>query len=215
MLAMPTSTRLRADAARNRDRLIATARAVFAERGLDAPLDEIAKRAGVGSGTLYRHFPTRDDLITAVFLEQTAENLAALERAQQHEDPWEAFADYVRQTCRAQAADRGMADLLAIGHRSRELRALRTHAYNGFIALIDRAKASGTLRADFSPEDLVLLLMATAGIISRTGATAPAATDRFVALALDGFRAKAATPAPPPISSRTMILRLREIARAS
>jgi hypothetical protein len=57
--------------------------------------------------------------------------------------------------------------------------------------------------------------MATAGIISRTGATAPAATDRFVALALDGFRAKAATPAPPPISSRTMILRLREIARAS
>ena len=154
--------------------VMATARAAFAEHGLDASLDEIAKRAGVGSGNLYRHFPTRDVLITAVFVERTAENLAALERAQRHEDPWETFADYVRQTCRAQAGDRGMADLMAVGHRGRELRALRTRAFDGFTALIDRAKAGGTLRADFSPEDFILLLMATAGIIGRTGATAPA-----------------------------------------
>jgi hypothetical protein len=85
----------------------------------------------------------------------------------------------------------------------------------GAVGIEPPGTVSGTLRADFSPEDLVLLLMATAGIVSRTGATAPAATDRFVALALDGLRAQAATPAPPPISPRTMISRLREIARAS
>ena len=212
---MTEPVRLRADARRNRDKLVATARTVFAERGLDASLDEIATRAGVGSGTLYRHFPTRDDLVTAVFLERMAENVAAVERAQQSEDPWEGFAGFVRETCRAQAADRGMADLMAIGHRGRALRAMRTRAYDGFTALVDRAKAGGSLRADLTPEDLLLLLMATAGIVCRTGATAPAATDRFVALVLDGLRAEAATPAPPPISARTMLLRLRESARAS
>lgn len=212
---MTQATHLRADAQRNRDKLVATARALFAERGLDAPLDEVAKRAGVGSGTLYRHFPTRDDLITAVFLERMAENVTAVERAQQHRDPWEGFADYVRETCRGQATDRGMADLLAIGHRGRELRALRTRAYNGFAALIDRAKACGALRADFSPEDLILLTMAIAGIARYMGPTAPAAADRFIALALDGLRAEAPTPAPAAISPRTMISRLREAARAS
>jgi AcrR family transcriptional regulator len=207
---MTEPPRLRADAQRNRDKLIATARAAFAEHGLEASLDDIAKRAGVGSGTLYRHFPTRDDLVTAVFVERMAENVAAVERAQQHEDPWQGFAEHVRQTCREQATDRGMADLMAIGHRSRELRALRTRAYKAFTALIDRAKASGALRADFSPEDIVLLLMANAGVISRTGAAAPAATERFIALTLDGFRAEGATPAPPPISPRTMIAALRQ-----
>jgi AcrR family transcriptional regulator len=212
---MSEPNRLRADAARNRDKIIATARVAFAEHGLNTSLDEIAKHAGVGSGTLYRHFPTRDNLVTAVFLERITEHLAALERARRHEDAWEGFAGFVRETCLAQANDRGMADLFAIGHRSRELRALRTRAYNGFTELIDRAKTSGALRTDFSPEDVLLLLMATAGIVRHTGSTAPGAVDRFVALALDGFRAQGATPAPGPITPRTMALRLREATRDS
>jgi AcrR family transcriptional regulator len=212
---MHAPTRLRADAQRNRDKLVITARAVFRKDGLDASLDEIANRAGVGRGTLYRHFPTRDDLITAVFLERLAENVATAERALQLEDPWEGFAEYIREACRAQAVDRGMAALMAIGHRSEELRALRARAFNGFAILVDRAKASGALRADFAPEDLILLMLAIGGITRHTGPTAPAATDRFIALALDGLRAEAATPAPPAISPQTMISRLREAARAA
>jgi AcrR family transcriptional regulator len=196
------SVRLRADAQRNRDTLLTAARAAFAEHGLEAPLDEIAKRAGVGSGTLYRHFPTREDLITAVFAERVAENVAQLERARQHDDPWAGLADYIRQTCRTLATDRGLADLFAAGAPDPELRALNSRAYDGLTALTERAKASGTLRADFTPEDIILLLEAIAGIIRQTGTAAPLATDRFVALALDGFRAEAATPAPPPITRR-------------
>ena len=206
---MAEPTALRADARRNRDAIVAAARKAFAEHGLQAPLDDIAKRAGVGSGTLYRHFPTRDDLVTAVFTERMAENAAAVETALQQPDPWKAFAGYVRQTCRAQAADKGLADLFAIGHRDEALRALRARAYDGFVALIDAAKASGDLRKDFTPEDIALLLMANAGVIERAGTAATAASERFVAFALDGFRAEGATDAPPAPSPRSLVTALR------
>ncbi len=206
--------RRRADAQRNRDKLVAAARALFAGRGLDVPMDEIARRAGVGSGTLYRHFPTREDLVTAAFIERVSENVAAVERALQDDDPWRGFTSYVRETARSQAADRAMADLLAIGHPSQELRALQARGYKGFSELVARAQASGKLRADFSPEDLILLYMAVAGITRYAGPTAPAAVERFIAFALDGYRAEAATPAPPPVSKRTMAARLRQVTRA-
>jgi len=200
---------LRADARRNREAIVAAARAAFAEHGMDASLDDIAKRAKVGSGTLYRHFAARDDLIAAVFLERMAETVAAVEQARQNPDPWDGFCDYVRRTCRAQATDKGLADLIAIGHRGKELRRLRAKAYDGFVALIDSAKATGALRSDFSPEDIVVLLMANAGVIDRAGKAAPVASERFVALVLDGFRAEGAGPAPPAPSPRTLMATLR------
>jgi AcrR family transcriptional regulator len=200
---------LRADARRNRDAIVAAARATFAQQGMHASLDDIAKRAQVGSGTLYRHFPTRDDLVAAVFVERMAENVAAVEEARQKPDPWHAFCDYIRRMCRAQATDRGLADLFAIGHRGRELRKLRTEAYDGFVALVNAAKAVGALRGDFTAEDIVLLMMANAGVIDRAGKAAPVASERFVALALDGFRTEGASPAPPAPSPRTMIAALR------
>jgi AcrR family transcriptional regulator len=206
---MAQPVHLRADAQHNREKLVAAARAAFAEQGLDVSLDDIAKRAGVGRGTLYRHFATRDDLIAAVFIDREAEIAALAEDCQQHDDPWTGFANYVRETCQAQAADRGLADLIAVGHPSPELKMLRIRAYAGMKALIERAKADGSLREDFTPEDVVLLLLAVAGIIRRTGRLAPRATNRFVSLALDGFRAEGATPAPRPVSNRTLIAATR------
>ena len=202
---------LRADARRNRAKLIAAARVAFREFGLDASLDEIAKRAGVGSATLYRHFPSRDDLITAVFLDRMTRNALAIEKALAAEDSWEGLSEYVRQTCREQVTDKGLADLMAIGHRSAELSALRTRTYEGFVALVDRAKADGVLRADFSPEDVVLLLMANAGVVERSGRVAQAASERTVALMLDGFRAGGGDPAPPPVPPRALIAALRRL----
>jgi len=203
-MSMSQLIRLRADAQRNRNKLIAAAQAAFAEHGLEASLDNIAKCAGVGNATLYRHFPTRQDLVAAVFIERVDENVALLERAQRHEDPWTGFTDYIRQTSRALATDRGLAELFVMGYPTLELRSVNDRAYNGMTALTERAKASGAARADLTAEDIVLLLEAVAGITRQTGTTGPAATERFLALALDGFRAEAATPAPPPISRRQL-----------
>lgn len=142
-----------------------------------------------------------------------ADHVAAVEQARQDPDPWNAFAGYVLDICRAQASDKGLADLFAIGHRGKELRALRSRAYDGFVALIEAAKASGHLRADLTSEDVAVLLMANAGIIDRAGDAAAVASERFVALALDGFRAEGATPAPHPPSPRTLMAALRKQAR--
>jgi len=179
-------------------------------------MKEIARSAEVGIGTLYRHFPTNSELIATVYMARAAQHIAAIERAGRHADPWQGFVEFIRETCHAQAADRGMADLTAIGHRSPALRALRTGGDEGLAALVDRAKAGGQLRADFSPEDLILLYVAIAGITRHAGPAAPAAADRFVELTLDGFRAAAASAgAPPPIAPWGMTLQLREHARAS
>lgn len=95
---------LRADAARNRAAIVEAARAVFAEHGLDAPLDDIARLAGTGNATLYRRFPTRGDLVEAVFAERMAEHLEAVQSSLADPDPWEGFASYFRAAAAMQAA---------------------------------------------------------------------------------------------------------------
>src|SRR3954467_14909498 len=105
---------LRADAARNRAAIVEAARAVFAEQGLDAPLDEIAKRAGTGNATLYRRFPARSDLVAAVFAERMAAHVEAVEAALNDDDPWNGFACYIRAVVAMQARDRGIADLVGL-----------------------------------------------------------------------------------------------------
>src|SRR3954451_19560543 len=102
---------LRADAARNREAIVEAARAVFADQGLDAPLDEIAKRAGTGNATLYRRFPTRSDLVSAVFADQMAAHVEAVDAALGDDDPWNGFAGYIRTVTAMQARNRGIADL--------------------------------------------------------------------------------------------------------
>jgi AcrR family transcriptional regulator len=188
--------RLRADAARNRQSIIGTARRLYGQRGLDLPFDEIARHAGVGNATLYRHFPSRCALVAAVF-EDTLQGVAqAAARALANPDPWAGFAGHVRYLCQLQATDRGLADLLTTEVRGAPaLERLRTRVQRDFTRIAGRAQAAGGLRADFVPEDLVLLLMANAGLVHRTAGAAPDAWKRFADLALDGLRTSAATPA--------------------
>lgn len=190
---------LRADAARNRRDIIQAARELYGRRGLDAPLDEIARLARVGNATLYRHFPSRCALAAAVFADTLGRIIDAAARALDDPDPWHAFAGHVRFLAQLQAADRGLADLLTMEVTGApELEQLRSRAHQDFTRIAGRARASGALRADFSPEDLVLLLMANAGLVNRTAGAAPTASSRFIDLTLDGLRAAAATPTAPP-----------------
>ena len=197
--AEPERPRLRADAKRNRARVVAAARQVFAERGQDAPMEEIARRAGVGVATLYRRFPTRADLIAGAFEAKMAAYAEAVEQALAEPDAWAGFRGYVERVCAMQAADRGFTDVLTMTFPAATgFEAQRARAYHGFVELIARAKASGRLRADFVPEDLVILLMANAGVVTATGDAAPDAWRRLVAYMVEAFAAEPARPLPPP-----------------
>ena len=194
---------LRADAARNRAALVEAARALFAEQGLDAPLDEIARRAGTGNATLYRRFPTRGDLVAAVFAERMAEHLAAVEAGLADPDVWHGFTSYIKAVGVMQARDRGIADLVTMDVSSApEIERLRTRAYDGVVLLAERARAAGALRADFTTQDVVLLLMANAGLVERADGITAEASARLIHVVLDGLRAEAASEGPAAPSAR-------------
>ena len=197
---------LRVDAERNRGRIVEAAQAAFAERGLDVPLEDVAGRAGVGIATLYRRFPTREDLIAACFERRLAEYAHAAEEALEAQDAWRGFCAYVERICAMQAADRGLKDVLTRTFPdARAMEAYRARGYELSVLMIERAKETGALRADFVPEDLVLLLMANAGVVQGAGQAAPDAWRRFVALMLEAFRADGASPLPAPPSPRQVM----------
>jgi AcrR family transcriptional regulator len=210
---VPHGPVLRADAARNRARIVAAAREVFAERGLSAPMDEVARRAGVGVATLYRRFPTRAALIAGVFETKMAAYADSVEQALAEPDAWAGFCGHVERVCAMQAEDRGFTDVLTMTFPTdKRFEAARARAYDCFVELIDRAKAAGRLRADFVPEDMVMLLMANAGVINATGDAAPETWRRLVAYLIQAFAAGSAKPLPDPPTPRRIyraLLRLQ------
>jgi AcrR family transcriptional regulator len=204
---------LRVDAERNRGRIVEAAQAAFAEHGLDVPLEDVAGQAGVGIATLYRRFPTRDDLIATCFERRVEEYARAAEEALDVGDAWSGFCAYVERICAMQAADRGLNHVLTRTFpKAKGLEAHRARGYELSVQLIERAKARGGLRADFVPEDLVLLLMANAGVVQAAGDAAPDAWRRFVCLMLDGFRSQGATELPVPPNPRQMLRAMHRLA---
>ncbi|MDT0321933.1 TetR/AcrR family transcriptional regulator [Streptomyces millisiae] len=192
-----SGTGLRADAERNRDRILAAARRLFATEGLGVSMASVAREAGVGKATLSRRFATRDELINAVFADRMNGYAAAVTDALADPDPWRGFVGYVHAVCAMQAADRGFADVLTMTFpAAKALEARRAEAYDGFLEVIARAKATGHLRDDFTDRDLPILLMANAGVINATGDAAPDAWRRLVAHMLRSYAAPGA-PIPP------------------
>ncbi|MFI1354375.1 TetR/AcrR family transcriptional regulator [Streptomyces sp. NPDC020898] len=187
---------LRADAERNRCRILAAARRLYAVEGLGVSMASVAREAGVGKATLGRRFATREELVNAVFADRMDAYAEAVAEALADPDPWHGFTGYIHAVCAMQAADRGFADVLTMTFpAAKALEARRTEAYNAFLELIARAKSSGHLREDFVSEDLVILLMANAGVVAATGDAAPTAWRRLVGHML---RSYAAPGAPIP-----------------
>ncbi|MFF4185777.1 TetR/AcrR family transcriptional regulator [Streptomyces sp. NPDC001691] len=197
----PESTKnppqLRRDALRNRDLLVAAARQLFAEQGLNVPLDEIAKRAGVGNATLYRRFPARGDLVEAVFHDDLAAVMASGERARLAEDAWGALTTYLEDVCALLARDRGVGDLMTTAIEGvPTLDAIHVHNHATLSGLMRRATADGELRTDVVPEDLLFALSALGTSLPAVERVRPGSWRRHLALLLDGFRAPAQRPLP-------------------
>jgi AcrR family transcriptional regulator len=196
----------------NRRRLVDAARQVFAELGLEAPLEEIARRAGVGIATLYRRFPTRSALIEALFVDQAEEYVRASEAALAADDAWGGFARFVERICEMQAEDRGFTDVLtATFPAAPGLEARRAEARANAERLIERAHRQGTLRDDFVVGDLIWILLANGAYLQATRDIAPDAWRRYVALILEAAGADGAGRLPPPASERQLIQALSRL----
>ncbi|MGP4004256.1 TetR/AcrR family transcriptional regulator [Streptomyces sp. 8N706] len=192
-------TPLRRDAQRNRDLLIAAAREIYSEQGVDAPLDDIARRAGVGNATLYRRFPTRAALIEAVFHDSLTATLRVGEEARLAEDAWSGLRDYLEHIFQGLAADRGANDLMTTGIEGiPSLEALKAHHHETVGLLLRRAQEQGAIRDDIVTEDLLFSLAALGRVVPASAAVVPDAWRRYLALLLDGFRTDAAAPLPAP-----------------
>ncbi|MFF5158489.1 TetR/AcrR family transcriptional regulator [Streptomyces sp. NPDC000348] len=191
---------VRADARRNRERVLVAARAVFAEHGIDAPMATVARRAGVGVATLYRHFPTRDALVRGAFAQQMETCTRALTEALAAPDPWQGFQQLIETACALQREERGFpaAFLAAFPESTSEHAQSRQRADRDFTTLVRRAQASGALRADFHPSDLVVVLLAHCALVTALPDDG-AASRRLVAYLLQSFRTDTANePLPPP-----------------
>jgi AcrR family transcriptional regulator len=202
MTGAPESTivrKPRRDVQRNRDALLGAARDEFAELGLGAPLERIARRAGLGIATLYRHFPTRAELVDAILACAVQAHADIAERALTMEDPWTGFAYYLEESCKLAAENRGVSDMMSVRlPEARCAEAAKRHAFEVIGRLIQRAQDSGQLRADVAPADLAFLTWANARILDATAEVAPNAWRRHLGFLLDGFRAEAAHELPEP-----------------
>jgi AcrR family transcriptional regulator len=178
----------RADAVRNRERVVAAAAAVFAERGIEAGVPDIAARAGVGKATVYRSFPTKEHLIAAVVIERLADLERRARERLDHPDPWAALIELVEDGAARQCVDRSLASALHAGVAADLLAGPRASMWGAIDELMVRAKEQGAIRPDVTAADLRVLWIGVARVLAADGVDDPAAWRRYCRLALDALR---------------------------
>jgi len=185
---------LRADARRNRKRVLDAARRCMAREGLDAQIEEIARTAGVGIGTVYRHFPTKEHLVEALATARF-ERLAELAReALERDEPWAGFEQFMRTSAAIQSDDRALSEVLT-SRPETMARAAESVDILGLVSeLMGRGQAAGVIRADADPRDVPMWMCALAGA-HRNPYTHP---ERYIGIVLDGLRAPGAGHADLP-----------------
>ena len=195
---------LRKDAARNRDALIAAGRVVFAERGLDASLDDVAREAGVGVGTAYRNFANKFELAQAIFVRSIEEIVTLVEKAETVEPAWDGVVAMLEGAARAQIADRGLREILMGVHDAEAFDQITVRLAPPSERLVARAQAEGSLRADVAASDLWIALIMLFTVSDLTHDVAPDLWRRYLSMLLDGLRPGSAVPAVGALDSDAM-----------
>ena len=196
----------RRDARERRGKLIAAAQREFASHGVDASLEKIAREAGVAIGTLYRHFPTRLDLLMAAFKPRLQEFLDGATKALEMDDPWEGFVYYLENLFGMQAGDRGFNDFLSRRFPgSADTERIHDQMCQHIEVILTRAQEAGQVRPDITQADIVNLIWSNGRMIDATSTTAPNAWRRHLYLMLDAYRADRAHPIPePPMTEKQL-----------
>jgi AcrR family transcriptional regulator len=179
----------RADARRNRKRVLDAARRCMARKGIDAQIEEIARAASLGVGTVYRHFPTKEDLIEALATARFQRLAELAHLALANEDAWGAFEEFMRASAQIQSEDRALSEVLT-SRPETMARAAESVDILGLVSrLMQRGQAAGVIRADADPRDVPMMMCALAGTY-RNPHTNP---ERYISIVLDGLRADSAS----------------------
>lgn len=180
---------LRADAERNRQRLIAAAKDLFATRGLEVTLDDVARHAGVGTGTAYRRFPNKDALIDALMADRIAELGDIAKECLEEPDPWVGLTSYFDRALALQAADRGLKEVLFSSGRGRERSVhARRQIAPVVTKLVKRAVEAGAVRSDMKTSDVPVINFMLNTVVDFGRDVEPDLYKRYLAIVLDGLR---------------------------
>jgi AcrR family transcriptional regulator len=195
---------LRRDAERNRQRILRAAAEVFTQRGLDATLDDVARQAGVGIGTVYRRFPDKETLVAELFQDRIDALVAVAEDACAAPDPWLALVSFLEYAAAALAGDLGLRQLMMFATYGRDRVAYAREQMRPVVArLVERAQAAGALRPDFSATDVPLIAFLLASAAEYAGPVQPDIWRRYLALIIDGMRASRDGVSELPVAALT------------
>lgn len=187
----------RADARRNRERILRAGRTRFAEEGLDAQMEDVARAAGVGVGTVYRHFPTKEDLIAALAADRFARLADRAREALTENDPWGGLRGFIRFSAEIQARDRGLCEVM--GSRPDIMGAAAQEAGLDELCMemVKRAHRTGELRSDLEWEDIPMIACGLGRIVQAGAGPAAGRWERFLGIVLDGLRPPGSEKLPP------------------
>jgi AcrR family transcriptional regulator len=197
MAGEPEGAPRRKDAQRNRRRLLAAAREVFRDRGVAATLNDVAHHAGLGVGTVYRHFANKDELIDALFEDMVETVDRYVREAAEEPDAWLGLTRALEQVCEVQAFDRGLREvMLGTGRGPERQQQMRERVGPTVDVLVARAQEQGTLRADMVPPDFAVLQLMVGAVSDHLGQ--PGLWRRYLTIVIDGLRARPGEPSPLP-----------------
>ena len=190
---------LRADARRNREAVLKAARERFGKTGLECQIDDIARAAGVGVGTVYRHFPTKADLFAALVTDRFERLATRAREALAEEDPWQAFCELMRYSAELQVRDRALSQFLSSQPELGQNAAVESGLADITAELIGNAQRAGGMRADAVIEDVPTLICGLGAVTAGAAGNMPELNwERYVEIMLDGLRAPGVNKLPPP-----------------